>query len=185
MCEKCVFSKKQKRPPEPHLRTTDKTQILYFVVLWGPGSHSTKFRVWPRLNNYLRIMRFCAMRKCVCGECIKHMCRFFLIFLESQIRDAHTGRSDICIFRSQHRSTFISIYDRHCYCHCRNVRHCLCNSRENLNKLVMCNKRFNLVKCDTWAIRLYEITSCMGRYYEYCRGFIDSCWWPWFCRFMV
>ena len=43
--------------PESHLRTTDKTLILYFVVLWGPGSHSTKLRVWHRQNNDLWIMR--------------------------------------------------------------------------------------------------------------------------------
>ena len=44
--------------PEPHFRTTDKSHILYFVVLWGPGSHSTQVRVWPRQNNDLWIMRF-------------------------------------------------------------------------------------------------------------------------------
>ena len=31
---------------------------------------------------------------------------------ESQIRYAHSGRSNICILRSQNRSTLISIYDK-------------------------------------------------------------------------
>ena len=43
----------------------------------------------------------------------------YRILHESQIRDADSGRSDICILCSQNRSTFIRIYDRHCYCHCR------------------------------------------------------------------
>ena len=46
---------------------TRKSHILYFVVLWGPGSDSTKSRVWPRESNYLWIMFFFVMRKCVCG----------------------------------------------------------------------------------------------------------------------
>ena len=59
------------------------------------------------------------MRKCVCGEFIKRMCRFDVFFYESQIRDAHSGRSDICILRSHNRSTLISIYDQRFDCHCR------------------------------------------------------------------
>ena len=43
----------------------------------------------------------------------------------------------------------------------------------------MCNNSFNIVKCVTWASRLYAITSCMGRYFDDCRGFISSCRWSW------
>ena len=42
--------------PVAHLRTTDKIQILYFIVLWGPGSHSMKVSVWLWHNKYLWIM---------------------------------------------------------------------------------------------------------------------------------
>ena len=63
------------------------------------------------------------------------------------------------------------------------VRHCLWNSRENWNTSVLCNNRFNLTKCDTWAIRLYEITSSMGGYFDYCWGFIGTCQLPWFWWF--
>ena len=123
------------------------------------------------------------MRKCVCIACIKHMCRFSH-FHESQIRGAHIGRKDICILGRQSRSTFISIYDQRCYCHCSFCRHCLWNSRENWNTSVMCSNRFNLVKGNTWAIRLCEITSAMGGYVDYCLGFIITCqltWFWWFC----
>ena len=107
------------------------------------------------------------MRKCVCGDRIRHMCRFSH-FHESQIRYAHNGRKDICIWSRRNRSTFISICEQQCYCHCSCFRHCLWNSREDWNTCVMRNNSFNHFKCDTWAIRLYEITSSMGLSFDYC-----------------
>ena len=47
----------------------------------------------------------------------------------------------------------------------------------------MSNNRSKLVKCDTWSIRLYEITSPMGIYFDYCCEFISICQWPWFWWF--
>ena len=120
---------------------------------------------------------------CLRWEYKAHVLVFFSHLHESQIRYAHNGRKDICILGRQSRLTFISIYKQQCDCHCRICRHCLWNSRENWNTCVMRNNRFNHVKCDTWAIRLYEITSSMGRYFDYCMGFICSCQLPWFWWF--
>ena len=129
-------------------------------------------------------MRFCChAQMCLWFAYTAHVMFFCCLLLhESQIRYAHNGRSDICVLRNQNRSTFIGMYDQHCYWHCRCFRLCLWNSRKNWNKWVMCNNRSTLLTCDTWAIKRYEITCCMGRDFVYCREFIVSCRWPWFCR---
>ena len=61
--------------------------------------------------------------------------------------------------------------------------HCLRNSREDWNTWVMFKNQSNRVKRDTWAIRLCEITSSMGRYFNYCNVFISSCELSWCCWF--
>ena len=48
--------------------------------------------------------------------------------------------------------------------------HCLWNSRENWNAWVMYSNRFIIIRCDTWAIRLYAITSCIGWYLLFLQG---------------
>ena len=98
--------------PEAHLRPTDKTQILYFVVFVRA---KIAFHTSKRLAS---TEFFFAMRKYVCGEHIKHMWLFSNDH-ESQLRYAHNGRSVICILRLPSRSSFIRISNQIWHCHCR------------------------------------------------------------------
>ena len=104
--------------PEAHLWTTDRTHILYFVVLWGPRSHSSKLRVWPWQNNDLWIISFfCHAQMCLRYAYNAHVSVFLISWIANTLRSQ--CRSDIFLLRSQNRSTFIRIYDQRCYCHRR------------------------------------------------------------------
>ena len=95
MCEKWGFEwtaeKSFIQSPEAHLFTTNNTYIMYFIVLWRPASHSTKLRAWRRQNNDLWIVMFLAMRKCVGGEHIKHMCQFHILINHKYITPTVVG----------------------------------------------------------------------------------------------
>ena len=127
---------------------------------------------------------FCCMRKCVCSECIKHMCRFLHFPWIANTRRPQWSEGH----RHFRQTKPLDVY-RHWWSTMLLplqvfVRHCLWNSRENWNTSVFCNNRSNLIKCETWAIRLYEMISPMGGYFDNCWGLIGTCqlpWIWWFC----
>ena len=161
--------------PESHLRTTIKTHILYFRVLWRPGSHSTTFRYWLQQKNDLGIMKFCChAQMCLWWASQAHVLVFTFFMNRKYVTPTMVGATSAsCREKTDRRLYALMIKDAIATAGCS--RHCLRNSRENQNKWVMSNNRSNFIKCDTWAIRLYETTSSMGRYFDYWWGFISSC----------
>ena len=154
---------------------------MHFGVLSRPGSYSTKLRVWPRQNNDFWIMRFCCHAQMCLWWHKAHVSVFTFLMSCEYVTPTMIGATfAFCAVKTDRRLYGLS---SNAMAAAGFVRHCVRNSRENQNKWVVFNKRFSLVKCDTWAIWLYPRISCMGRYFDYCTGFISSCHLSWFCWF--
>ena len=109
------------------------------------------------------------MRRCVCGNIKAHVFVFTIFMNRKYATPTVFGAtSAFCAVKTDRRLYAFLINDA--IATAGLFRHGLRNSRENLNSSVVASNRDHHVKCDPWAIRLYETTSYMGCYFDYCRG---------------
>ena len=78
-----------------------------------------------------------AMRKCVCGGHIKHICVCHT-FNDTKIRYAHTCLSDTCILSSRNQWEFMCMSDHSLLATAELDRHCLQHLSDNWNAIACC-----------------------------------------------
>ena len=100
------------------------------------------------------------MLKCVCSEHLKHFFIFEQLY-ETQIRCAHSVSSDACIFSSQNRLAFITVFDWNRLPTAELERHDLQNGRDNSKT---CTAFMEFVHAISYAYEIASTVPCANSY---------------------